>query len=186
MNTSQLKAMATHAAKKDTRTYLNGVRIHRQHIVATDGHRMACYPHNFTLPALTEDSQAYFIPHSVINALDKKQAEFSITEEGVLTCGHLTVPLELVQKLDYLMLFADHTLPDYDCEGELMPLNARYLADAGKLAALFTTSKRRAELLKEGIVEARTAAAGADMSIVLTHSELFICIMPFRASKKSN
>lgn len=183
MNTSQLKAMASHAGKKDTRTYLNGVRIHRQHIVATDGHRMACYPHNFTLPALTDDWKAYLIPHSVINVLDKKQSEFSTTEEGVLTCGHLTVPLELVQKLDYLSLFDKRTLPAYDCDGELMPLNAKYLVDAGKLAALFTTSKRLAERLKEGVVEARTAA-GAAMSIVLTHSELFICIMPFRASEK--
>lgn len=184
MNTSQLKAMATHAGKKDTRAYLSGVRIHRQHIVATDGHRMACYPHSFTLPELEDDRQAYFIPHDVINALDKKQAEFSITEEGVLTCGHLTVPLEQTEALCYLMLFADHTLPDYDCEGDLMPLNARYLVDAGKLAAQFLDGIA-AVRLKEGIVEARTVQSAA-MTVVLTHSELFICIMPFRASKKPN
>lgn len=184
MNTSQLKAMASHAGKKDTRTYINGVRIHRQHIVATDGHRIACYPHSLTLPELEDDRQAYFIPHDIINALDKKQAEFSITEEGVLTCGHLTVPLELTQALDYLLLFKDYTLPSYDCDGGLAPVNAQYLVDAGKLAAQFL-DRIAAARLKEGIVEARTVQSAA-MTVVLTHSDLFIGVMPYKPAQKPN
>lgn len=183
MNTAQLKAMSTHSAKKDTRLCLNGVRIHRQHIVATDGHRIACYPHNFTLPALMDDGQAYLITHEIIKMLDKKQP-FTITEEGVLTCGHLTVPLEQTEALAYLMLFADHTLPDYDYDGVLEPVSAQYLVDAGKLAAQFLDG-RAAARLKEGLVEAR-AVQSAAMAIVLTHSNLFIGVMPFRASKKPN
>lgn len=184
MNTSQLKAMASHAGKKAIRIYLNGVRIHRQHIVATDGHRIACYPHSFDLPALTDEGQAYLIPHDIINALDKKQSEFSITEEGVLTCGHLTVPLELTQALNYLHLFKDYTLPAYDYDGGLAPVSAQYLLDAGKLAAQFLDGIP-AGRLKEGIVEARTVQS-ATMTVVLTHSDLFIGVMPFNPTQKPN
>lgn len=183
MNTSQLKAMSTHAAKKDARLCLNGVRIHRKHIVATDGHRIACYPHTFDLPALDDDRGAYLIPHDILSQIDKKQP-FTITKKGVLVCGHLTVPLELTQALDYLLLFEDYTLPSYDYDGVLEPVSAQYLVDAGKLAAQFLDG-RAAARLKEGLVEARTVQSAA-MAVVLTHSNLFIGVMPFRASKKPN
>lgn len=179
----QLLSLATHAAKKDVRYYLNGLRIHRKQIVATDGHRLAAYPHEFDLPALTDDAEAYLIHWDIIKNIDKKQTSFSITPEGVLICGHMTVKLEKTSRLDYLRVFGNGVLPSYDYDGEIILLNAQYLLDAGKLAAQFSDNRICSHRLKSGMVEAR-AAQGSSVSVVLTRSPLFICIMPFKSSEQ--
>lgn len=183
MKTLQLKAMATHAGQKDVRYHLNGIRIHRKHIVATDGHRIAVYPSGFELPELEDDAEAYLIPQGIIATLNKKQPDFTITQDGVLVCGNMTVKLERTSRLDYLRVFGKGALPDYDYNGDLMPLNAKYLLEAGKLAAQFADNRIVIHRLKVGMVEARTAD-GSPASVVLTHSPLFIGIMPFKESDK--
>jgi len=177
----QLVALATHAAKNDVRYYLNGLRIHRNHLVATDGHRLTAYPHDFDLPALEDDAEGYLIPWDIIKNIDKKQESFSITPDGVFTCGHMKVQLEKTSRLDYLRVFGNGVLPSYDYDGEIILLNAQYLLDAGKLAAQFSDNRIFSHRLKSGMVEAR-AAQGSSVSVVLTRSPLFICIMPFKSS----
>lgn len=182
MTAMQLVALATHAAKKDVRYYLNGIRVHKKHIVATDGHRIACYPHTFDLPAIDDDKGAYLMPHDVVKTIDKKQTSFRITPEGAFVCGHMTVQLEKTGGLDYLGVFGGKgVLPSYDYEGEIILLNAQYLMDAGKLAAQFSDNRLHSHRLKSGMIEGRTAE-GSPAAVVLTRSPLFIGIMPFKAS----
>lgn len=184
MTAMQLVALATHTPKTDARYYLNGLRIHRNHLIATDGHRLASYPHGFDLPALEDDAEGYLIPWDIIKNIDKKQPYFSITPDGVFTCGHMKVQLEKTSRLDYLRVFGNGVLPSYDYDGEIILLNAQYLLDAGKLAAQFSDNRICSHRLKSGMVEARSAE-GSPTAIVLTHSPLFICIMPFKGTDKS-
>ncbi len=48
--TNHLKAVLLAAGKKDIRYYLNGVRVNKHHLVATDGHRMHIVCHGGDWP----------------------------------------------------------------------------------------------------------------------------------------
>ena len=50
IKTAHLKAVLLAAGKKDPRYYLNGVRVNKHHLVATDGHRMHVVCHGGDWP----------------------------------------------------------------------------------------------------------------------------------------
>ena len=161
---AHIKAILLSAAKKDIRSYLNGVLINEKHIVSTDGHRMTVIAHGQEW-----EHGDTIIPRETLEmALKLKTNTIEITP----TAAGVVVYTPIDAKFpDY-----KRVMPNLELGievGEMFTqVNPDYLIDAIK-AIKFVKG-----------VSAGESLAMVDGKWVWSDSELLIVVMPMRTETK--